>query len=157
MKEIRLTKGMVAIVDDHDFDLLNKLKWQAQKMKNNWYASTAIRENGKQKTVFMHRMIFSLSDKTIWVDHKDHNGLNNSRSNLRLCNRSQNTANRRPNQNKTSKFLGVCRYKEKWRAALKFNGKAYHLGDHLTEELAAKAYNEGAKKFHGEFANINII
>lgn len=157
MKYIKLTKGEFAIVDDEDFDRLNKFKWYAQKMKHSFYAGRAVRVTPtKQKSLFMHREILGITDRNIWVDHKDHNGLNNTRENLRICNRSQNTANRKKYKG-TSIFLGVCRYKSKWRAGLKYKGKQHHLGDFDSEEQAAKAYNLAAIKFHGEFAKINPI
>lgn len=105
MKYIKLTKGEFAIVDDEDFDRLNKFKWYAQKMKHSFYAGRAVRVTPtKQKSLFMHREILGITDRNIWVDHKDHNGLNNTRENLRICNRSQNTANRKKYKGTSTKI-----------------------------------------------------
>jgi len=157
MKEIQLTQGKIALVDDEDFEYLNQWKWKAQKTKSgNWYANR-VQYTPDKRIILMHRLILNLSDSKVWCDHKDHNGLNNQKNNLRNCNRSQNTANKRPIKNKTSNFLGVCLYKNKWRAGLKYQGKAIHLGDFEKEQDAALAYNNGALKYHGEFTNLNKL
>lgn len=157
MKKIPLTQGKFALVDDEDFEWLNQWKWKAQKTKSgNWYANR-VQYTPEKKIILMHRIILGLTEKDQWGDHQDHNGLNNQKTNIRKCNRSQNQANRRPLKNRTSKFLGVCRYKNKWRAGLKYKGRQYHLGDFYIEADAALAYNKAALKFHGEFANLNTI
>lgn len=159
MEKIKLTKGQFAIVDDADYPYLAQFKWQAFKAKHTYYATRAFRPapQAKQLTIFMHRELLGLTDRNEWGDHKNHNGLDNRRQNIRKCNRSQNTANKSPQPDKTSKYLGVCKYGKKWRAGLKFKGKQYHLGDYESESAAALAYNMGATKFHGEFANLNQI
>lgn len=156
MKKIKLTRGKFALVDDENFEWLNQWKWKAQKSTrgNSWYANR-VQYTPYKKMILMHRLILGLTDQNIWCDHKDHNGLNNQQFNLRECNRSQNTANKRSSG--SSKYLGVFSYKGKWRAAVKHNNVLYYLGTFSKEIDAAYAYNVKAKEMHGKFANLNII
>jgi len=156
MKEIKLTRGKVTIVDNEDFDYLNQFKWKAQKATHSWYANRVEYINGKQRILYMHRVIICANKGQI-VDHIDMEGLNNQKHNLRICSVSQNAMNRKPLLLKSSKYLGVCRYKNKWRAGLKHEGKQHHLGDYDSEIDAAIAYNSGAKRIHGDFARLNQI
>lgn len=155
MKKIPLTQGKFALVDDEDFERVNQFKWKAQKAKGNWYANRV--EYPEKKVVLMHRFVLGLTINSVWCDHINHDGLDNRKLNLRACNRSQNTANKRPVAGKSSIYLGVCKYKNKWRAALKHSGKQVHLGDFESEKAAAIAYNLGAAVYHGEFANLNVL
>lgn len=91
------------------------------------------------------------------VDHIDRDSTNNKIENLRAATRSQNQKNRTSAKNSTSKHLGVHQHCEKWQSAININGKKVHLGSFKTEEEAAIAYNNAAVKYHGDFANINII
>lgn len=165
MKEIQLTKGKVAIVDHQDFETISKYKWHANKRGDLWYASAYI----NKKITKMHRLIMDckLFDKQI-VDHIDGNGLNNQRINLRICTHSDNMKNRCSSKNGTSKYLGVCFYLKTsgkgniakyptYRAELQKNGKRMFVKDFKDEIEAAKAYNEAAIKYHGEFARLNKI
>ena len=157
MKEILLTQGKVALVDDEDFEVLNKVKWAAHKMSNIFYAArngTPI--NGKQKTILMHREILR-PPKELHVDHVDHNGLNNQRHNLRIATRSQNMHNQGKRINNTSGYKGVCwdKQNKKWRTQIKLNGKIIFLGYFPTKEDAHTAYVKACHKYHGEFARPN--
>lgn len=165
MKEIKLTQGKVALVDDEDFDFLSKYKWFAQKDRHNSYAHTHIDKNPRTPTVSMHRMLLNASKGEI-VDHIDRNPLNNQKGNLRKCTRSQNCANRKAHDNGASKYLGVSKisYTKKdgsisirWRATITKNKKQMCFGRYDSEESAALAYNIAAQKIHGEFANLNVI
>lgn len=103
----------------------------------------------------MHIYLMGHSDKSI--DHKDCNGLNNTRAHLRFASNSQNQANRRKRETDTSKYKGVYWYpnKQKWHSAVSVNGKKRSLG-YFTEEFdAAQAYNFAALEAHGEFARLN--
>src|SRR5689334_17780885 len=125
-KIIKLTQGKIALVDDEDFDFLNKWKWHANSngRKNIFYAKRL----DSNKIVSMHRVILSITDPKIIVDHKDGDGLNNQRSNLRIATPSQNNANRRPMG--SSKYLGVYYHKssKKWKAQIGKNGTNTSLG-----------------------------
>lgn len=157
-KLIPLTQDKFAIVDVEDYDMLMQWKWMAKFDGYNWYARRNQYGfgNGKSKTILMHRLILGITDATIMVDHKDGNGLNNSRSNIRICTPQQNTFNRRKQTNTTSKFYGVYLDRGYWNAGIKHNGKRKNLGNYPTEEDAAKAYDAEAKKLFGEFATINF-
>ena len=169
MKTIQL-KGKYAVgknsftqVDDEDFDYLNQWKWTASKPRASGsvsYATRAESVNGKVKLFLMHRVILGLTDSKILGDHKDRNGLNNQRLNLRIADFSQNASNR-TSINKTSKYLGVSWDNRKggWRACITFKGKTHKISRHRGiggEEAAAKAYDKKAKEIHGEFANLNF-
>lgn len=156
MKEIKLTQGKVALVDDEDFESLNAYKWCASKHHNTFYAvRTTIRVGGKQTKVRMHWDI--MDGKSI--DHIDHDGLNNQRANLRFCTNSQNLMNTRKQDNTSSVYKGVSWYKRtgKWLAQIQINNKGISLGYFDSEIDAAKAYNNKAIEFFCEFANLNNI
>lgn len=153
MKKIKLTQGKIALVDDADFEELNKYKWFAHKDKKTFYAHRNFKKsNGKQSMKIMHRII--LGEPKSFVDHKDGDGLNNQRHNLRFCNHSSNGMNRGKNINNKSGFKGVSWDKKicKWQTQIFFNGKAKHLGYFINNLEAYKTYCEAAKKYHKEFA-----
>lgn len=158
-KEIPLTQGKVAVVDEEDFDRLNKHKWYACKNGNTFYALRKSNVNGKRLTILMHREILGLKPGDPGVDHRDGNGLNNRRKNLRLASHEQNGMNRRRNKNGTSRFKGVYWEKNhrKWHVRIKFGGKYVHIGYFDSEEDAARAYDEKAKELFGEFARLNKV
>jgi hypothetical protein len=152
MKEIPLTQGLVALVDDNDFEELSKFKWHAKKDRNTYYANRTI----GRKTVKMHRVILGLNSRYQQGDHKDGDGLNNQRHNLRVVTRRRNGANRRKHATCSSKFKGVYLDKGKWRARLGLNKKKIELGYFVDETCAAKAYDVAAKQHFGEYACLNF-
>jgi L-fucose mutarotase/ribose pyranase (RbsD/FucU family) len=160
MKEIQLTQGKVALVDDEDYEYLNQWKWQAnQKGNKRFYASRYKMIEGKYSVIYLHRFILKISDKNIFIDHANMNTLDNRKSNLRICNRSQNTCNTEKNTYNLCGYKGVSFDKRcnKYFAVIKFNQKRYYLGYYIDPKDAAKAYNDGAIKYHGEFAKLNKI
>lgn len=157
MKEIRLYCGLIAFVDDEDFDRLIKHKWFKSKGKTGFsvYASTKI--NGKN--VKMHRLILG-AESGVMIDHVDHNGLNNQKDNLRKCNNIQNSRNQSKRKSLFSQYKGVCRKKNRkkgWQAGITVNYKRINLGAFHSEIEAAIAYNNAALEIFGEFARINEI
>lgn len=141
-----------AMVDDDDYDWLNKYNWSVSNCDGWLYASARVNKKSTQ----MHRLIMGVTDPKIKTDHKDHDGFNCQRYNLRIATNSQNGANRTAKGK--SKYLGVfatCK-SNKWRAQIRTNGRFIHLGVFLLEEDAAKAYDKEAIKRHGEFANLNF-
>ena len=159
MKLIPLTQGQFAMVDDEDFDFINQWKWYASKDVRTFYARTNIwlHKIGKQKTVRMHRYILLLNNPSVLVDHKDCNGLNNQKNNLRIATPYQNAANKSSIQNGYSKYLGVSWHIKikRWEARISKNNKSHYLGVFKNEVDAAIAYNKKATELHGEFANLN--
>jgi len=153
-RKIPLSRGMVALVDDTDFEDLNKYKWSVN-ASGIWFYAVRVENNNK---IWMHRVILN-PQKDEFVDHVNCNGLDNTRSNLRICSHSKNMANRRKIALATSNFKGVGYYPNmgKWRARIRSNGKMYSLGLYDTEKEAAMAYNNKALEVHGQFAQLNII
>lgn len=161
MKKIKLTQRQVALVDDADYDWLNQWKWYAKynKCTDSFYAVRKIKTLNGRRAYPMHRQILELEygDKR-HIDHISHDTLDNRRSNIRICSRSQNGGNRRRNKNSPSKYKGIHPEKSKrWSAQIGYCGNKIHLGTFSTEKEAAIAYNEAAKKYFGEFACLNQI
>ena len=158
MKKIKLTKGLSTKIDDLDFNRVSKFSWYFSPRMDNkgGYAVSFI----KGKTIYLHRFLLKLTGKER-VDHKNGNGLDNRRSNLRIGNQSLNLANSKISKINTSGYKGVClnrsRKKKKWQSYIKINYKHYYLGGFNTKEEAAYAYNQAALKYFGEFARLNII
>ena len=162
MKEIILTQGKTALVDDEDFERVNMYKWCAHKKGRNiihHYAVRNIVENGKHKTLGLHRFILNITDENIKVDHKNRNTLDNRKENLRPCNTSENNSNRICMPKSTSKYLGVYFHKGtgKYMARIKKDKSTIYLGVFKDEKDAAIAYNKAAIKYHNQFANLNKI
>lgn len=163
MKLIQLTKGFSAMVDDEDYKSLCNYRWHVIKGYSTFYAVRTLylgggRKNKKFKHIFMHREILGATDRNTLVDHKDHNGLNNQRNNIRLCSRSENQKNKNSEKHSTSKYLGVDydSKRNKWKSRIRVGGKEIFLGRFLDEKDAAKAYDEAARLYHGEFSNPNF-
>ncbi len=163
---IPLTRGLYALVDEKDYEMLAKNNWYAQKVKHTHYAVRRTSQKlGKQKRIGMHRQILN-APKGYMIDHKNHCGLDNRRTNIRLCTNVQNQQNRNPNKTASSQYKGVHRqigkiykgkrYSGKWCARIGNNGKRIYLGLFNDEIKAAKAYDKKAKELFGEFANANF-
>jgi len=159
-KEISLTQGKVAIVDDADYKRLSRWKWYAAKHHNIWYAVRhSPSKNSKRKTIHMHRLILCLkSGDPRESDHRNHDGLNNQRRNLRIATRAQNIRNQRPQKRTSSRFKGVCwdRHAAKWLARIRVEGRLINLGHFVSEIDAAKTYDAAACKYFSEFARMNF-
>jgi hypothetical protein len=160
MKEIPLTQGKAALVDDADFEELNKYKWYAHFDGRRFYANRNEQLGTNHWTkVLMHRQILGLTKGDgIYVDHVNHDGLNNCRKNLRTCTNAENTRNRRTSEHpKSSQHKGVhwAKRDKKWRAQIQINGVKLHIGDFSSEDEAAHAYNAIALQYFGEFACLN--
>jgi len=139
MKEIPLTKGKIAIVDDIDFDELSKNKWYAYESRGVYYAGRTIYKDGKGKILQMHIKLIG-KKRGLEIDHINRNGLDNRRCNLRFVSHSVNCFNRRKLTKSSSKYVGVSLNKNtgKWFAYIKHNGKLKHFGSFSTEEDAYK-------------------
>jgi hypothetical protein len=156
MKEIQLTRNKVALVDNEDFEWLSTLNWFAKPHHGNWYAIGNIGRDDKTRyTCSMHRFILK-PPKYIAIDHIDTNGLNNQRSNLRICTNSQNAMNRKISRVNTTGFKGVYSENNKWRAQIKMNQKIFFIGMFSDKIAAAHAYDQKAIELFGEFSRLNF-
>ncbi len=158
-RRIPLTRGKFAIVDPDDFDRLNKNKWHTNTGRNTCYAVRTAFKDGKRIHTKMHRVIMN-APKHLLVDHINHSGLDNRKANLRTVTIAQNNVNRAgyKTKNSPSKYKGVYWSKrdKKWQVQICCNYKIITIGQFNDEIQAAKAYDEAAKKFHGEFAVLNF-
>ncbi len=157
MKRIPLTQGKFALVDDVDFEKLSKYKWHAAKHRNTYYARRKCKS--MNYPVRMHREIMGLIYKDgKQTDHRDGNGLNNQKYNLRICSNAENARNAVKQANNTSGYKGVTWNKpsKKWMAQIESGGKDYNLGRFIDKTEAAKAYDAKAKELFGEFAWLNF-
>jgi hypothetical protein len=156
---IPLTKGKFAIVDEADFADLSQWNWfLIPTTDGRLYASRRrvpeeLKAGNKTKHILMHRYL--LGEPTEGVDHCDRNGLNNRRKNLRKATTIQNNANTM-SRTGSSRFKGVSKHRHTWRATIQDHGKCIRIGCFETEEEAARAYDEAARRLHGEFARVNF-
>lgn len=156
-KELILSQGKVALVDDEDYEWLNQWKWYA--LVNNRGTFYAVRsEYGpqKRKTIILHRVIL-IAPVGMHVDHINGDGLDNRRCNLRLSTNSENLSNRTRTKKNTSGFKGVYWYKsnKKWTAQICVNFRKIYLGMYDDPKEAAHAYDKAAIEHFGEFAKTN--
>ena len=155
MKEIKLSQGLVTKVDDEDYEYLAQWKWRAMKSRNTYYAVRYEKKSGKDIAILMHRILMKTPDN-LQVDHKDRDGLNNQKYNIRNCTHVQNLHNQKK-KGKLNKYKGVyvinknniiavitLNYKQVWRKRFK------------TEEEAAREYDKMASVYFGEFAELNF-
>jgi len=156
MKEIPLTKGYVAIVDDEDYQPLSKYSWIAHVNGGHVCAIRSTHVNGKSVNLRMHRVIMN-APRELEIDHVNGDPLDNRKSNLRLCTHQQNCHNFRKYKGK-SRYKGVYPIKGsiKWGSQLRCGDTCYTLGRFMAEEEAAHAYDTAARKHFGEFARCNF-
>jgi hypothetical protein len=166
-REIALTQGRIALVDESDFETVSLLCWHAYRSRQGvWYAHRkrplppkAGSTRGRQTTDSMHRYIMQ-APCGLQVDHIDGDGLNNRRHNLRLVTSAQNQANRHRAWG-GSLYKGVTLRRDGgavnyWRAVIRAEGKIILLGHFPTQEEAALAYDEAAIRYYGTFACLNF-
>lgn len=158
MKEITLTNGKIALVDDEDYEEISKYVWGFCKSgKTNGYASrwkwNPITK--KTETTSMHRQIFN-NPKGIIIDHINNNGLDNRRRNLRFANHSDNMKNKKPFNGRKYKGIHFSKQYNKWTAQIRLNGKTKNLGIFETDIEAAKAYDKAAIETGNPFYYINF-
>jgi hypothetical protein len=147
---------LTCLIDTTDYKTVRNYRWYAHDSKRGtFYAHSSIRRQHRVQTVLMHRLLLPHMTRP---DHKDGNGLNNCRKNLRESTRSQNGANRRKKSGATSQYLGVYfdSQKKRFCAGISINRKYLKLGRFDSEEDAARAYDIAALEHHGEFARLNF-
>ncbi len=153
--------GLVALVDDEDAERVGSYLWHAFRSGGNVYAIRRIRVGGykgPKVCCLMHRFIVSAPDG-LDVDHRNHNGLDNRRENLRVCEHVHNMRNMLPHStghSSTFKGVGFHKKRAKWRAFIRLNGREEHLGLFVSEIEAARAYDAAALAAWGEFAWLNF-
>lgn len=150
-REVPLSDGRVALVDDEDYSLVSGLVWTPEERNDRVYA-----RNIAQR-LYMHRLL--LGDPPGDIDHENRNGLDNRRSNLRLATRSQNNLNsRRIKGSFSSRFKGVSWRKDRqwWIAYITKDGHREEIGHFTDEVVAAKARDARAVELFGEFARLNF-
>ena len=152
MKEIEMTQGKVAIVDDDDFEYLSQWKWYVN--YNQRGLPYAMR--GAKPKVRMHRIV-SKTPLGLFTDHINGDTLDNRKSNLRIVTSAENSMNRKPYKSNKFGLKGISISEGKYiHARIKLDGKNIHLGTFDTIEEAAAAYNKAALELFGEFARINL-
>lgn len=152
MKEIELTRGHVVIVDDEDFEWLDRFKWYAQKDRRNFYAARRDSHGCGQKKLRMHRVILN-APALLEVDHINGNTLDNRRANIRLATRQQNSFNKKhPRKDNKLGIKGVRKEGKKYRAYITYNHKQINLGHFALPEDADRAYRNAEVKYFGSFA-----
>jgi hypothetical protein len=160
-RKIPLTQGQFAIVDDEDYERLNKYKWFVAKIERRFYAHRKRKSTDVgcgRCNVKMHRQILEVPAGK-FIDHINHNGLDNRRANLRIVTKEQNSWNQRKKLgNCSSQYKGVSRLKRngRWLAKIIYKRKNICIGYFDDEVLAAKAYDAKARELFGEYAALNF-
>lgn len=153
--------GRVALVDDADYDLVMPRRWwvlerkiKGQRGRGPYAVTRIVKADGRRSLISMHQVITGYP----MTDHKNHDGLDNRRSNLRPATKVQNGGNSRPYLGASSRYKGVHWHSQRraWRAAINHQGKNRHLGTFSVEEDAALAYDIAARELFGEYAALNL-
>lgn len=155
VREVVLTNGHVTMIDEADWPLVSKFNWYASRSGRS--RTLYVRATIEKVSVKLHRLLLN-APAELMVDHRDGNGLNNVRSNLRLVTSAQNQMNMRRHFDAFSKYKGVwfCKTKRRWYAEISCYRKRHRSRSFACEEEAARAYDEMAVLYHGEFASLNF-
>lgn len=148
-----LTQGLFTILDAKDYPKIRQYKWYARKTPYTFYASTNVNNSGKRKTIQLHRAI---TDAPIGmeVDHKDRNGLNNTRANLRVCTKEENQHNASIRKDNTSGFKGIYWMKSSsaWAVSIQAYGKRIYCGIYKSKNEAILVRDKKIRELHKDFA-----
>jgi hypothetical protein len=155
---IPLSDGNFVTIDADDYSLVSQFAWRPLHCKNMTYAVAWPRGQRKtRKVVLLHRLLLNAQPGEE-VDHRDGDGLNCTRQNMRLATRGQNCRNQRRSTLNTSGYKGVHwdKARQRWSASIKHDGRSIHLGRFTDKEAAARAYDAKARELGGEFARLNF-
>lgn len=151
---IDLGGGKYTLVDAVDAAFVSGVRWYAIRVADGcYYAGRSISDGGRKRKVYLHRVL--MADQLggdLQVDHINRDTLDNRRSNLRICTRTQNAQNSKARSDKSIPYKGVGRNKKRFSATIKVNKRRIHIGTFDTPEAARDAYNAAAAKYFGEFA-----
>jgi hypothetical protein len=144
-------------IDRKNYKKIKQYRWRIHKGGYCGALLYAVADIDK-KFVRLHRFLMDVP-KNMQVDHKNHDTVDNREENLRICTVSENMHNSKKPKNNTSGFKGVSWHKvhKKWHAQIYVKNKNIYLGRFTDKIEAAKAYNDAAIKYHGEFASLNKI
>jgi len=150
-REIELSQGKCALVDDEDYERVMQFTWCASRCGNNYYAMRPLKRS-QPETRLMHRFILNAPPEKE-TDHINGDGLDNRRANLRLCTHAENLRNRPKMGGRTSQHKGVCWHKKncRWAAYINVDGARIFLGYFVAEKEAYAAYCAAAAKYHGVY------
>lgn len=152
---IPLTQGKFAIIDEEDADLVVPHRWYAQPHRRTIYVKRSKTSGNHTKWVYLHREIMG-NPPGVQVDHRNGDGLDNRRSNLRLATNTQNHGNMRLRKTSRTGFKGVRKLRTCFSASIFVDGKTVRLGTFSSVEEAANAYDDAAREAWGEFACLNF-
>lgn len=154
--KIPLTNGMAALVDEQDAHLVAGFRWYARRTDQTWYATRFVPKQNRGAPLYMHNLIIVIGDPNLIPDHRDGNGLNNTRDNLRPASRRQNSANTKKPADSVSPYKGITMVAGKWQARVLRNGKRLYLGRYSDADKAATVYDEAIRAIDGEFGTFNF-
>jgi hypothetical protein len=148
---------LFAIVDEEDYERVSQHRWGVEKGKNTFYALSRRKYETAGQNLRMHRLVVECPPDML-IDHRNGNGLDNQKQNLRICTNTQNMQNQRKQHRGSNTYKGAYWEpgRRRWRASIAVNGKTMHLGHYATEEEAARAYDRKAIELFGDFARINF-
>ena len=155
MIQMPLTCGRFALIDDCDFDVICAYTWRSRHQKHT-KSAYAVRTTHDGSSQLMHRVILGLTDKNVFVDHINRDGLDNRRANLRIATRSQNGANRTINATNKTGFRGVTwlAKSKRFTAQISQAGMPTYLGSFITAEEAHAAYVAKGRELFGDFFDL---
>lgn len=154
MKEVKLSDGSRALVDDEDFSLTLPFNWYPN---HKGYAHGYLRGSGDgngKVMVLLHDLVMHAEGRK--VDHRDRNKRDCQKRNLRFATDSQNQGNRKVRHDSRSGLKGVTPHGRNWRARIMRGGKRLQLGTFASQREAALAYDSAARETFGEFALTNF-
>ena len=160
MREISLTQGKIAFVDDDDYEAVSQYRWHAHRVRPGltWYAVTNKPRSQGKGTIRMHILLMGIDPEGRQIDHKNGDGCDNRRSNLRWATYVEQRRNSGLGCRNTTGFKGVSfdKTRGKYEAKTKTDGRFLHLGRFATAEEAARAYDRAAREHFGEYARTNF-